>query len=120
MNYDEDDDDVSIDVASAARSEPNAAEPEPNSQMMEEFAEFVAKHPESHLRLTNAEKTSIRLLDMLKRKKTPLNAFPELLEWHLKETGHLQEHETLKDTTACTHRGPLLEKLMKRHNITGM
>ena len=118
MNYDEDDDDMS--VASVAGSEPNAAEPEPNTQMMEEFAEFVDKHSDNHLRLTNAEKTSIRLLDVLKRKKTPLNAFPEMLEWHLKETGHLEEHETLKDSTAHTHRGPLLEKLMKRHNLTGL
>ena len=109
MNCDEDNDDVS--VASAAGSEPNAAEPEPNSQMMEEFAEFVDKHPENHLRLTNAEKTSIRLLDVLKRKKTPLNAFPEMLEWHLKETGHLEEHETLKDSMAYTHRGPLCTML---------
>ena len=64
--------------------------------------------------------TSVRSLDVLKRKKAALNAFPEILGWHLKETGHLTKQESLKDTPKCTHRGTLLKELHKRCNVEKM
>ena len=88
---------------------------------LDEFRSYCATHTTEHLpHLRKEAKASIKLMDALKRKKAPLNAFPEILEWHLKETGHLMEHETLKDTTKCEHRQTLLKKLTPRYHMEGM
>ena len=88
---------------------------------LDEFRSYCATHSTRHLpHLRKEVKASIKLMDALKRKKAPLNAFPEILEWHLKETGHLMEHETLKDTTKYEHRQTLLKKLTPRYNMEGM
>ena len=49
-----------------------------------------------------------------------MNAYPELLEWHLRETGELLHNETIKDTADYTHRGPLIDELTRRYNLEGM
>ena len=115
-----DQEDAYMDEGAANPDDGNEQEPQPNTEFQEAFRQYVEEHPTQHLRLTNAEKTSIRLLEVLKQKKTPLNAFPEVLEWHLKEIGHLESYETLGDTEHYTHRAPLLDKLMKRYNLEGM
>ena len=70
----------------------------PNTQMLQEFREYCNSYPDAFVSFTRAQKTSIRLLATLKMKKAPLNAFAEVLEWHLKETNQLAPHETLKDS----------------------
>ena len=97
-----------------------AQEGSPNTEMLSNFREYCDTHPQQFLPLTKAEKTSIRLLATLKRKKAPLNAYPELLEWHLKETKHLMEHESLKDTAEYFHRNTLMKQLLKRYNLSAM
>ena len=88
---------------------------------LDEFRSYCATHSTEHLpHLRKEVKASIKLMDALKRKKAPLNAFPEILQWHLKETGHLLEHETLKDTTKYEHRHNLLKKLTPRYHMEGM
>ena len=37
--------------------------------------------------------TGIKLMDTLRRKKAPLNAYKDVFEWHLKETGVINENE---------------------------
>lgn len=94
--------------------------PPPNTEMLAKFREYCDTHPDKFLPLTKAQKTSIRLLATLKRKKAPLNAYPELLEWHLKETKHLMEHESLKDSTDYFHRDTLMKQLLRRYNLPSM
>ena len=94
--------------------------PAANTHSLDEFKEYCSSHSNRYLPLTKEEVTSIRLLDCLKRKKAPLNAYQELLEWHLKETEHLLPHETLKDTTKFIHRKTLLKRLMKRYHLEPM
>jgi len=56
----------------------------PNRQYIEAFREFCNTHEKKFLpSLTNPEMTAVKLMDVLKRKKAPLNAYQELLEWHL-------------------------------------
>ena len=105
---------------SAAEDVSIAERPPPNTKMLAAFRQYCETHSHKFLPLTEAQKTSIRLLATLKRKKAPLNAFPELLEWHLKETKHLMEHESLKDTTEYFHRATLLKQLLSRYNLTSM
>ena len=92
----------------------------PMNSMLNGFKDHCSQQTTPHVRFSRAEETSICLLPTLKRKKTALNAHPELLEWHLKETKHLQQHETLKDTNECVHRNTPLKRLMKRHNLEAM
>ena len=92
----------------------------PNTEMLSKFREYCDTHSHCFLPLTKADRTSIRLLYTLKKKKSPLNAYPELLEWHLKETKHLMPHETLKDTNDYFHRNTLMKGLLKRYNLEAM
>ena len=92
----------------------------PNTEMLATFKAFCDTHSHHFLPFSKAETTSIKLLHTLKRKKAPLNAYQELLEWHLKETKHLGPHETLKDTAKYVQRKTLLKRLLKRYNMEAM
>ena len=56
----------------------------PNTEMLNGFHDYCSTHDYNFVQLSKEEITSIKLLDILKRKKAPLNAFEEVLEWHLK------------------------------------
>ena len=70
----------------------------PITEMRDEFRDYCVNYSDAFLPFTRAQKTSIRLLATLKMKKAPLNTFAEVLEWHLKETNQLANHESLKDS----------------------
>ena len=90
--------------------------PPANTQMLTKFREFCDSHSYHFLPLSKEEESAIKLLNALKSQKAPLHAYPALLEWHLKETEHLREHETLKDSQKYFHRDTLMKKLIKRYN----
>ena len=92
------------------------SKPEPSREKLDQFRDYC-NGLRGIMGLSRQKKSSIRLMDVLKRKKAPLNAFPELLEWHLKETGELMEHESLKNSAGYTHREPLLKDLYERCNM---
>ena len=98
---------------SGARHEPGS----PNTTLLEQFRAYCDKHDQNFLPLRASEATSIKLLHVLKLKKAPLNAYKELLEWHLRETGTLAAHETLKDTTRFKGRDTLMNQLANRYNV---
>ena len=56
---------------------------------LDDFRRFCDGHSRKFKELTKEEEGSIKLMDILRRKKAPLNAFPEVLEWHLKECGKI-------------------------------
>ena len=92
----------------------------PNAEILEQFVAYCQDHSDNFLGLTAGEESSIKLMDILRRKKAPLNAFPELLTWYLKEIGHLREHETLNDTDEYFHRKTLMDRLVPRYNMSSM
>ena len=81
---------------------------------------WLGKYRRNFLPLSKEEESSIKLLNALKSQKAPLRAYPALLEWHLKETGHLREHKTLKDSQKYFHRDTLMKKLIKCYNMQAM
>ena len=91
-----------------------------NMEMRAKFKEYVDEHERHFAPFKESEVTQIRLLDTLKRKRAPLNAYQEVLEWHLKETKVLQAHETLQHTLNYKNRKPLVEELIKRYNLQGL
>ena len=116
-----DDEDSSADEESIGASSDNETMDDgTNTAKLSEFQEYCEGHFEAFLPLTKEDIASIRLMDALRRKKAPLNAYSELLQWHLRESGVLREHETLKDTSRYHHRNTLLAKLMPRYNLEAM
>ena len=55
----------------------------------------------------------IRLMHVLK-KKAPLSAYEDVLEWHLKESGALHSHERLGALEAYPRRQTLISNLIPR------
>jgi len=92
----------------------------PNTDMLDNFKAYCASHSANFLPFSKAEVTCVKLLHALKLKKAPLNAYQELLEWHLKETKHLRPHETLNDTTQYFQRKTFMKQLLQRYNMEQM
>ena len=101
-------------------SDPDAKPHAINTQMRAKFRAYAESHSTTFLPLNKKQETQIRLLDALKRKKAPMNAYKEVLEWHLKETGKLQPHETLRDTKEYHDRKTMLDMLIERYNLAGL
>ena len=93
--------------------------PEPDTSMIEEFRQYCEGFHDSFLPLTKEQEASIKLIDVI-RKKAPLGAFQDVMEWHLKETGKLKSNETLGDAEGYQHRKTLMKWLFKRYNLTKM
>ena len=53
---------------------------QPNTQMLDKFRECCDTCPRAHMHFSRAQRTSIRPLATLKKKKAPLNAFADPLE----------------------------------------
>ena len=88
-------------------------------EMRNKFMQY-ALNQAKQMPLSETEKTQIRLLDVLMRKKAPLNAYKEVLEWHLKEAEKLEPHETLKHTPEYTNRVAIIKKLIIRYNLEAL
>jgi hypothetical protein len=91
----------------------------PNEQMLADFRAYCMEHANKHLDLSRADKTSIRLMDVLKQ-KAPLNVYKDVMEWHLKESGRLKPHQTLGDADQFSHRDTLMKRLIERYNLEGL
>ena len=100
-------------------SDDEDAKREPDTSMIEEFRQYCEGFHENFLPLTKEQESSIKLIDVI-RKKAPLGAFQDVMEWHLKETGKLRSHEKLGDAEGYQHRQTLMKWLFKRYNLTKM
>ena len=67
--------------------------------------------------MTNEMRSCIKLLDVLKRKKTSLDTFNDILLWHLRETSTIQAHETIADAPGYFRRETWIKKLKTRYNM---
>ena len=68
--------------------------------------------------LTRAEECGIRLMDVLRKKKAPINAYNKLMEWHLREREVLSDDQMLNDVGLSHYvgRNTLLKRLAIRYN----
>jgi len=91
----------------------------PNLGIRHQFQKFA--HPSRFFApLTPTDESGIRLLDALRLKKAPMNAYRTIFEWHLRESRVLKANHSLKD--AGDHyigRKALLRKLQRRTNTVG-
>ena len=67
--------------------------------------------------LTSPQKVCIQLMELLIRKKAPMDTYPEAMLWHLKNSKILDPNERLKDTDKYIGRETLMKQLMKRYDM---
>jgi len=68
--------------------------------------------------LTKEEERAIRLLAITRKKKTSLDTYDEVMLWHLREIGTVDDHDTLKEAgDEYISRDKLLADLAKRYNM---
>jgi hypothetical protein len=89
-----------------------------NTQMRQAFKDYCDKHMDKEFpALTEHEARGIRLLDIMKRKRCSLDTYDEMMLWHYRENGTLDEFEGLKDVIGHVSRDTLLTTLKKRYNM---
>jgi hypothetical protein len=108
------------------KADPNLAEPVandpapaegPNHRIRDQFIKYCAHMTLHSGPFSEDERVAIELLDLLRRKNAPLNAYDDLLMWHLKRSGLAAEHETSRDCAHFIGRKVMLKRLERRYNM---
>ena len=101
-------------------SEARAKSPEtiaPDTWIRDQFMDYC-KHARQHFMPFSPEEVrTIRLLHLLKEKNAPMNAYEDLMLWHLRHANKIREHETLEDYRGYIGRKAIIKKLIKRYNF---
>ena len=82
-----------------------------------QFKGYVRDAFQNFARLSPDEKTAIKIMHKLMKKKATLDTYEAVMEWHLKESGQLQHHQALGDSKHFISRKKLMTKLKKRYNM---
>ena len=88
-----------------------------NTWIREQYKEFAREQVGNTLPFSKAEEASIRLMNVLKIKKAPLNAYRDLMEWHLREKGEIEFYDGIKNCRSFISREVMLKKLRDRYNF---
>ncbi len=89
----------------------------PNTWIRDQYKEYARGQVGNTIAFNKEEEASIRLMDVLKLKKSPLNAYKSLMEWHLREKGEIEYYQSLKDCHSYISREVILKKLRDRYNF---
>ena len=88
-----------------------------NQTICANFRTYIDYAYQHLLPFTHAEASAIRLLIRLRQTKASLQTYESVMEWHLKETGRLQNWQSLADSEEYISREKLFKQLKKRYNI---
>ena len=89
----------------------------PSRQSMKEFKAFVRECHQHRTNLKPKEKTAIKIIHKLYKKRATLDTYEAVMEWHLRECGKLQDHEQLGNSKHFVSRETLMKKLIKRYDM---
>ena len=93
----------------------------PSTDMLDNFIEYCFDHHTNpNNQLSEEDARSVNLMELLRKSKAPLSSYQPMLEWHLKETGHLKHWQTVKDSPYYVTRETLVKRLSKRYNCEAM
>ena len=113
-----DDDDEDSEDSEEEEEEPKKDPRAPNTEMRAKFRKYCRHQKRDIQPMTKETATSIRLVDTLRKKKAPLNAYEEVMEWHLRETlPWFNEEHTLQHTPDYFTRPTLMKRVAKRYNV---
>ena len=91
-----------------------------DTTMLASFQEYCWSFKKTFLpELSDAQKRGVRLMDILRRKRAPMDTFDEVMLWHFRENGELDDDERLKDAKGCGYisRQKLIADLKERYNL---
>lgn len=90
----------------------------PNTAMRDGFRAYTeAAHKVFMKDLSQAQKRGIKLLDLLQKKKAPLDSYGAVMDWHYREKGDLEWHQKLKDVRGYISRDVLMATIQQRYNM---
>ena len=89
----------------------------PNSWIRDQYKAFARAQVGNTLPFGKAEEASIELMNVMKLKKSPLNAYKDIMEWHLKDKGDIGWYEGIKHSQSYISREVMLKKLRDRYNF---
>ena len=90
----------------------------PITSIRDQFREYCEAHPTTFRpQLTDSEVTALSLLDIMFKKNTPLNAYDELMKWHLESSGELGKGQELGDCAGYKSRGRIMKEVRCRYNM---
>lgn len=67
--------------------------------------------------LTDAQVLGVKLMDILRRKRAPLDTYDEVMRWHLESTGKIDEGDRLSTYAGYISRKTLVKQLKERYNM---
>ena len=90
----------------------------PDEWIRNQFRDYCEEFPKNNRSyLSEEEAAAIGLIDLLFKKKTPMNAHRDLMIWHLKCKGGLQDGMKLGECEECMSREVMMKRLKARHNM---
>ena len=90
----------------------------PDEWIRGQFREYCEEFPKNNAScLSDEEAAAVRLIDLLFRKKTPMNAHRDLMIWHLKCKGDLKEGMKLGECHEYMSREVMMKRLKARYNM---
>ena len=89
----------------------------PSQESNKQFKKYVRDAYQNFAQLTTTEKTAIRLMHTLHKKKATLDTYEAVMEWHLRDCGKLNPHQLLGKSKHFISRPKLMEKLKMRYNM---
>ena len=112
---DDDDDEMEVDDDDDA-SDSSIADPLNNARFS--FAQYCRTAEAKFGPLEDHVITGTKLLTLLRNKKAPLDTYDAVMDWHLRDKGVLQDHESLCHAgKEYIGREALMESLKKRYNM---
>ena len=91
----------------------------PSSKMRDDFQQYCQEAGRKfNPNLNSVELRSIKLLNVLKKKRASLDSYDELMDWHHREVGDIKQHETVKDVDGYLSRKAILDFLKQRYFMT--
>ena len=113
-------DPTSLYISDSKDSEYNAHDDNatsPNAKTIKEFRAYVG-HAYAHFgSLSKNEQRAVKIMSTLIHKKASLDTYEAVMEWHLRETGELEERQKLGACSGFISREKLLNKLRKRYHM---
>jgi hypothetical protein len=95
----------------------DANEFQPSTESNTQLKKYVRHAYLNFARLGKKEKTAIRLMHKLVKKKATLDTYEAVMEWYLRESGKLKPQETLGKSKFFISREKLMKKLIERYNM---
>ena len=89
----------------------------PDDRNIKQFRQYCEWGERTFVDLNPQQVRGIKLLDILRRNKSPLSAYDDLIGWYLEETGLRIDNEPIGEVPAYLSRKVLMQFLRRRYNM---